>query len=341
MAERRHDDVPIVPLAWLFLAAGVLGVIAATAPHDPVTRVPVVLGISALAIAVSGVLYLLRRRRLHVVGAVVLLTLAIAMTATGIWATGGPPNATSAFYMWICLFAAYVLPGRLAIGAALVCSASYVAVTVISPPSYPPVAHLATSIASLVGATMLVTTLRARLQEVMEVLSEAASTDPLTGLANRRQFNGVLARELARAQRDKRPVSLIVLDLDHFKTVNDSAGHDAGDEVLRLVAAVLTEHSRTVDLPARLGGEEFALILPDTDAEGGVLVAERLRLEVQRRTKRGGPGVTVSLGVACSPSGGRDADALVQDADSALYVAKNGGRDRVECAGARLEMLTA
>jgi diguanylate cyclase (GGDEF)-like protein len=203
------------------------------------------------------------------------------------------------------------------------------------------VAHLATSIASLVGATMLVTTLRARLQEVMEVLSEAASTDPLTGLANRRQFNGVLARELARAQRDKRPVSLIVLDLDHFKTVNDSAGHDAGDEVLRLVAAVLTEHSRTVDLPARLGGEEFALILPDTDAEGGVLVAERLRLEVQRRTKRGGPGVTVSLGVACSPSGGRDADALVQDADSALYVAKNGGRDRVECAGARLEMLTA
>ncbi len=321
-------DVPFAPVVWLFFAAGVLGFLSVILPHDPITRDPVVLAISACALLIALGLALTRRRGIRRQGVCALLVVATLLTAAAIWATGGPPNATSALYMWICLYAAYVLPERWAIGFALGCAASYLLVTALAPPEFPPVAHLTTSIASLVGATLIVSKLDTRLVVAMAGLELAARTDPLTGLANRRRFSEELERELVRSRRDGRPLTVIVCDLDHFKDVNDTYGHIAGDRVLRLVGDVLSQHSRAIDLPARVGGEEFAIILPDTGIEAGAAAAERLRLEIERRSARAGPRITVSLGVACTQQVGLARDALYRAADRALYAAKDEGRNR-------------
>jgi diguanylate cyclase (GGDEF)-like protein len=162
-----------------------------------------------------------------------------------------------------------------------------------------------------------------------------AVTDELTGLANARAFRSILAREVERSRRFESPLSLVMVDLDNFKQVNDRHGHQQGDEVLAAVAAVLRDHSRDIDAPARYGGEELAVVVPQTDAEGAVQLAERMREAVERlRVPRvGGRGVlrvTASFGVASLPESAADGEELVAAADAALYRAKRGGKNRVE-----------
>ena len=164
----------------------------------------------------------------------------------------------------------------------------------------------------------------------LDTCEEAAFTDHLTGLANRRRFERQLEREVSRTQRYGRPFCLLLLDIDNFKLVNDTHGHEAGDEVIRRLALTLQAGTRGIDLAARIGGEEFAVILPETDFEGGLDVAERLRLAVREMDVAQVGQVTASFGVAEFPvcaSAGRE---LVSVADAALYQAKRGGRDRVE-----------
>jgi diguanylate cyclase (GGDEF)-like protein len=164
----------------------------------------------------------------------------------------------------------------------------------------------------------------------LDTCEEAAFTDHLTGLANRRRFERQLEREVSRTQRYGRPFCLLLLDIDNFKLVNDTYGHEAGDEVIRRLALTLQAGTRGIDLAARVGGEEFAVILPETDFEGGLDVAERLRLAVREMDVPLVGQVTASFGVAefpVSASAGRE---LVSVADAALYQAKRGGRDRVE-----------
>ena len=153
-----------------------------------------------------------------------------------------------------------------------------------------------------------------------------ASTDALTGLANRRTFNEALDRELALAARRGEPCALIVLDVDHFKAVNDTHGHQTGDEVLEEVGWALGHAARETDLVARYGGEEFAVVAPGCTAAEAVAVAERLREAVGRSSCI--VPVTVSAGVAAFPNDGADASTLVAAADHALYRAKRQGRDR-------------
>ncbi|HEX2700211.1 MAG TPA: GGDEF domain-containing protein [Acidimicrobiales bacterium] len=153
-----------------------------------------------------------------------------------------------------------------------------------------------------------------------------ASTDALTGVANRRSFESALRRELARATRRGESCGLIVLDVDHFKRVNDTYGHQAGDEVLARVGQALGDAARATDIVARYGGEEFAVILPSSTGADAVRVAERLRAAVGEN--RGPVAVTVSAGAAVFPVDGSDASALVAAADAALYKAKRQGRDR-------------
>jgi diguanylate cyclase (GGDEF)-like protein len=164
-------------------------------------------------------------------------------------------------------------------------------------------------------------------------LKRLANTDVLTGLANRRRFLEVLEGEIERAERYDRPLSLVLVDMDHFKQVNDTHGHAGGDQVLRAAAGVLRSVCRDVDLAARVGGEEFAILLPETAAVGAERVAERARAKIEGGHHRAPSGagfrITASAGVATFGLEVASAEALLQSADDALYRAKAGGRNRV------------
>ena len=171
--------------------------------------------------------------------------------------------------------------------------------------------------------------LRAQLFEQTERL---ATTDGLTSLANRRTFQIRAGQTLAQARRYARACAVLMTDIDHFKTVNDTYGHPAGDVVLKGVAQMLKEQARDTDVVARYGGEEFAVVMPETDLRGAQVIAERLREAVAARlfhTELGPVRVTLSIGLAASPEDGTEMDALVQLADQCLYQAKRAGRNRV------------
>ena len=167
-----------------------------------------------------------------------------------------------------------------------------------------------------------------------DVVQWQAITDELTGLVNRRRFLDALRTEITKGQRLGARLSVVLADLDDFKLVNDGFGHHAGDEVLLEFADLLREHGRDIDVAARLGGEEFAVLLPETGLEGARAVAERLRQSLADRHIRLGERevtVTASFGVA-ELQEGQSVDALLQAADSALYRAKEKGKNRVEVA---------
>ena len=163
----------------------------------------------------------------------------------------------------------------------------------------------------------------------LDSCEEAAFTDHLTSLANRRRFERQLAREAARSQRYGHTFCLLLLDIDHFKGINDAHGHDAGDDALRAVANVLQSGTRGIDTAARIGGDEFAVLLPETDFAHGREVAERLRTAIKSLRITAADGVTASCGLAEFPACAGDERELYAAADHALYEAKHQGRDRV------------
>lgn len=172
------------------------------------------------------------------------------------------------------------------------------------------------------------------LQARYEGALREARVDPMTRLPNRRAFDEHLVREIARSDRGAGSLCLLMLDVDHFKTVNDTHGHAVGDAVLKAVAEVTRRCVRASDIPGRLGGEEFGVLLPGTDTERGAIVAERIRRAVEAFRGRYGadgrplPPVTVSMGMA-GHRPGETAESLSERADALLYEAKRGGRNRV------------
>lgn len=196
--------------------------------------------------------------------------------------------------------------------------------------------HYASAIQQLEAVVAEKEQVEQELREANRQLAEQARIDALTGLPNRRALDHELTRELARSLRDETGLALLMLDLDHFKAVNDTHGHRAGDDVLRAFAQVLRASVRASDLPCRYGGEEFVVVLPTADADAARQVASRIRTSLQGsriQTSAGALRVTVSVGVAAVEAGGLDGGAapseLLDAADKALYRAKHEGRNRV------------
>lgn len=190
-----------------------------------------------------------------------------------------------------------------------------------------------------VAACDYLTNVRRRLREPrlieadeLRALTDHATTDELTGLYNRRAFERFLAREVERSRRYGAPGSLLLLDLDGFKGLNDRRGHAAGDRVLRYAAAVMCRHLRATDVPCRIGGDEFAIILCHTPLCDALAAAERIRADVAEAFTTAG--VTVSAGAASFPEHASTPESLLACADRALYTAKHAGRNGTAAARA-------
>ena len=208
-------------------------------------------------------------------------------------------------------------------------------------------------VVAVLVVALVVRSLAARNERLVARLEDEARVDPLTGLLNRRGLEERMEAELSRAAREGAPLGAVAFDLDHFKRVNDEHGHEIGDRVLVWLGVLLKEEARGVDVAARVGGEEFVVLLPRADEEAGWVFAERVRRAVEAGGQASGRGrsglsealeLTVSAGVA-SANPPVDGHALLAEADQALYAAKRRGRNRTECGpradGARAVSATA
>ena len=248
------------------------------------------------------------------------------------WETNTPLDGSELLFVWCIFFAGYFLPRRAAAANTVLLAGSYAVVVIDrrgSSVGLPAAIELATT---LVVACIVVSMLRHRAAASLHEARTEARTDPLTGLLNRRGLAEFTEREVARALRDAKPLSLWMVDLDHFKGLNDALGHAAGDRALQAVADVLRAEMRTVDVLARVGGEEFCVVLPGCTTSDAFLRAEELRERIAEEFRLRNLPVTVSIGVASWGSGDLDGNAMMVAADQALYAAKRSGRNNTQIA---------
>lgn len=180
------------------------------------------------------------------------------------------------------------------------------------------------------GTNLVVAGLTRALRRTLDHARELARVDPLTGALNARSFFEITEREVARARRGERPLTVVYMDLDGFKAVNDTFGHSAGDEVLRVVSDMLCTGTRPSDVVGRLGGDEFAIVLPETDAEAAASPLDRIRASVKEVAADLGYGISASIGAVTFVRPPEDVNALIRAADELMYEAKHAGKDRVE-----------
>ena len=314
-------------LGALFTAGAALAFISLALPQEPdASRV----GIAAMAaLAFAGALFcFVGGPRLPHAFFPLAVVAATVLVAGGIYFSDRAFSSYALFFVWAVVWAFYFLPSWQ--GFALIVFIGLIYPLVVSGMRHDEEIEQRWMMlmGTLLVVGVLVALLRQRLDALIERLSDAARTDPVTGLLNRRGFDEVLDIELARAERASSTCSLILCDLDHFKRVNDAYGHPEGDKVLERFAGLLQRAKRRIDAVARVGGEEFALVLPDTDEHGAFVSAERMRRLAREEFADYRMPLTVSFGVASYPRHGADADALIAASDQALYAAKQLGRDR-------------
>ena len=310
----------------LLFGAGAVTLAAVLAVPDPDASDHPALAVCAAAYALVAALLVLWRR--PPAAALHAICPAGTLAATAAVAFAEPIGLTPIFYLWPMLLAAYFL-GRREVAANLAfVTASCGAALVLW---VEPVLRVGVFIAvlAIVGfVTAVVVVLREQVLALVLRLRTLASHDSLTGALNRGAFEQRLDAELARASRNRTDLSLVIFDVDHFKRLNDSFGHAAGDAALRAIGDIVATGMRRSDVFGRLGGEEFGLLLPDTGIAGAAAVADKLRLNLAAPTTGRQP-LTVSFGVAEVHAGASSARAMFDDADRALYAAKRAGRDRV------------
>ncbi len=314
-------------LYWVFFAAPTMALVALALPHSGSTNELGIFVLAGLAYGTAAVI-VVAFDRLPVWSLVLMVTFGTGLISGAVYFAGDDSSAYALFYLWIGLYSAYFFGVRLLAAQIGVIAVAYGTVlTVLDPPGVP-LDRYVLMLGTLVITGALIAFLRARVVGLVETLSDAAHTDALTRLPNRRGFERALEIELERSRRGDQPFSVLVADVDHFKAVNDRLGHLGGDDALRRIGATLANGKRLIDTVARLGGEEFALIVPGTESRGGYILAERLRTSLRAAFVSEPVPVTLSVGVAHFPDHGGSVEMLLRSADAALYAAKALGRDR-------------
>ncbi len=314
-------------LACLFAAGATLALLTVLLPHPGRASELGLLIIVGDAYMVAGVLFL---RATRLPGWILPVALAWGSTLiTGVaFFSGESPSPLVFFYLWVFLYSSYFFTKRESAAQIAYVGVAYGALLSARPPSSGVPAWWIVGMGTLLVAAILIAAMRERVELLITQLYDAARTDPLTKISNRRGFRELLDLELERARRGQSPMTVLVGDIDHFKEVNDRSGHHVGDAALARVARLLEQGKRQIDGAARVGGEEFALILPDTDGQGGFVIAERLRCDLREEFSGDTVAITISFGVASYPQHGGTAASLLRAADEALYAAKESGRNR-------------
>ena len=318
-APRQRQMVRVA--AALFGAASAISAISIVAPHQPQLET------DGLAFVVAGAalltaLLLTVGERLPLWSVHLWVAAGTACVSFGLLfngeRNGGAAGGDEMYYLWVTLYAAYYF-GRWATAAHLgLMAAAYTTTLIAIDPGPIGPSRWLTTIGLATGSAVVVRLLSERVDRLVAELRHAAATDPLTGLLNRRAMGQRLGHELARARRTGEAFATLVIDVDHFKQINDRRGHAAGDDALLALAHVFTRELRDIDTVARIGGDEFAVILPATGVAGAGQTAQRLRESA---------GIPISIGAAVYGIDGHTGEELARAADAALYEAK---RRRVE-----------
>lgn len=312
----------------MLLAGAVLSaVMGLVARHGPAMDPPLYVLTAGFTFA-AGLVCLLLPGRIPRTVLLALPYLGAALTCADMALLHTAGHGGELMLIWPVMFACYFLSTRAAWCTVVGVLAMYAPVAI----AYAGLA--ATTLITAVGVTsaaavLVVTSLRRRVQEIIASAREEAVTDALTGLLTRRAFDAALEREVLRSARDRRPLAVLLIDIDHFKRLNDTAGHQAGDEALRRLGDLLGSEVRRTDVVARYGGEEFCVLLPDCGSADADALAMRICADVREQSKSWPSPITVSIGVTTTPPQIADTAVLVAAADRALYDAKAFGRDTV------------
>jgi diguanylate cyclase (GGDEF)-like protein len=324
-----HDRALMARIsARLFLCGAVLILVVLALPHGRI-RIAGVLAVLAGCLLGALVIGISADRLPYWSFDVIAAYSALLITGARVFTSSAGSTGTGiqSLYLWIVLFVFYFLPlSHALLQLALIGVLYGVALDVAQPASSAPVTVWTVTMIGFLLAGLMIARLRDRTDGLVERLNQAARTDALTGLLNRRAFDEHLEQELARAQRSQRPFVVLLGDLDRFKELNDRYGHPAGDATLTVVGQVLRGATRTVDTVARVGGDEFALVLPESDEEQGWVLVERLRRYLTDALVGHDPAVGISIGLVVYPRDGETAEALRASVDRALYTAKEVGR---------------
>jgi diguanylate cyclase (GGDEF)-like protein len=328
--EAASDEIAIRVASGMCFAAAPATVMAAAVLHPPHAQVLADVILASILVAIGIAIPLLReQRRVRMALAVssgILLTFA-AVYFDG-ERHGGHGSLVELFLTWNALYTGFFASRRGIAAAVCLVAVSY-SLVLLAIPESTTVAFTRLMVVVVVYAGVACTMhfLRTHIDDLLRRLGDAALTDALTQIPNRRGFLERFEEQVQRARRSGERFTLVVGDVDRFKAINDTFGHPAGDAVLAQVARILRAACRASDCAGRIGGEEFALLLPGTNAWGGFLTAERVRGALADLSA-GGTTVTMSFGLAEFPEHGESTAELMRAADAALYLAKASGRDR-------------
>jgi diguanylate cyclase (GGDEF)-like protein/putative nucleotidyltransferase with HDIG domain len=314
-------------LAALFAAGATLSLFTLALPHSAHANAAAMLAIVGIAYAVAALLFWRAER---VAESLLPLTLAAGTTlVTAVSYFSAELRSPLIFlYLWVFLYSAYFFTTRMMVAQIAYVAATYAILLTARAPLQTDTAWWLVGMGTLGVAAVVIRVMRQHVATLIARLYDSARSDPLTGLPNRRGFREALDLELARARRADGRLTVIVGDLDGLKEVNDRSGGRTGDAALQRVAQLLSRGKREIDVVARVGGEEFALVLPDTDQHGAFVIAERLRCDVRDEFRAHAVPLTISFGIAAYPRDGETAAALLRATGEAVQAAKLNGRDR-------------